>query len=512
MGRKSNSFCELLDDHAEEPAIYLGDYVATRKDLAEASNRAAVFLANAGMTRGDVIALWLPDGPTWLQFLFAAASQGILVVPISTRYRRAEALHVVALSRAKAIVVATSFLDVAFAEIARDIQDEAVTLEHVIEVADLTRFHAGAEGHPVAAGQPGDLLCAFSTSGTTGAPKLAVHNQQSCCAHAMTVASTFDIHPGDKTLCALPLYGVLGFTQAMATLAGGGACVLMPVFKAPEAASAIERHEITHVFGSDGLLDAVFNVPTAQLSTLRAGGFADFAGLTDRVMRRAEDTWGLRLVSVYGSSECFALMAARSASEPIEARSLPGGRMLCSTTEFRIVELDNGAPAQPGATGELQLRGYNVMSGYLNNDAATAESLTADGWFRTGDLAYAQDDAFVFLSRIGDSLRLRGYLVDPTEIETFLCLHPTISAAQVVGVRRQGEGDIAVAFVRAGEQITEAELLSYCREGIANYKVPRRIIPVDEFPVIEGPNGTKIRKATLRERASQALSSSPTAP
>jgi acyl-CoA synthetase (AMP-forming)/AMP-acid ligase II len=157
----------------------------------------------------------------------------------------------------------------------------------------------------------------------------------------------------------------------------------------------------------------------------------------------------------------------------------------------------------------LQLRGYNMMRGYLNNETATAQSLTSDGWFRTGDLAYAQNDAFVFLSRIGDGLRLRGYLVDPSEIEAFLCRHPAVSAAQVVGVRLQGEGDVAVAFVRASQQISEAELLPYCREGIANYKVPRRIVQVDEFPVTEGPNGTKIRKAALREHASQVLSTAP---
>ena len=503
-------FRHLLDGHGDKPAIHLGDYVATRKDLAEASDRAAALLSSLGLMRGDVVALWLPDGPAWLQFLFAAASQGILVVPISTRYRRAEARHVVAVSRAKAVVAASNFLGMAFTQIVRDMRGEVATLQHIVEVGDPTRFHAGLDGHVTPTGQAEDLLCTFSTSGTTGAPKLAVHDQQSCRAHAITAASAFNIRPGDKTLCALPLYGVLGFFQALATLAGGGACVLMPVFNAADAASAIERHGVTHMFGSDGMLDAVLNTPAANLSTWRAGGFADFAGLTDRVMRTAEDRWGLRLVSLYGSSECFSLMAARSPSEPIEARSLPGGRPISSAIAFRLVDLENGAPVAPGTAGELQIRGYNVMQGYLNNESATAQAFTADRWFRTGDLAYAQDDGFVFLSRIGDGLRLRGYLVDPTEIEAFLCRHPTVAAAQVVGVRRPGEGDVAVAFVCGDRQISEAELLSYCRDGIANYKIPRRIVQLDAFPVIEGPNGTKIRKAALRERAAEILSSTGT--
>src|SRR5262249_13176821 len=156
-----------------------------------------------------------------------------------------------------------------YAQTARDIQREVSSLKHVVEVTDPTRFHAGAEGRREAPGGPNDLLCTFSTSGTTGTPKLAVHDQQSCRTHAFTVASSFDIRPGDKSLCALPLYGVLGFVQAIATLAGGGACVLMPVFNANDAALAIERHGVTHVFGSDGLFDAIFNVPGANLSTWR---------------------------------------------------------------------------------------------------------------------------------------------------------------------------------------------------------------------------------------------------
>lgn len=509
MTGESTSFCSLLDDHADKPAIYLGDYVATRGELAQASHRAAVFLTSLGMRRGDVLALWLPDGPCWLQLLFAAARLGVLVVPISTRYRRAEAQHVITVSRAKAVVAPASFLGLAYADIMREIQGEVTTLAYVIDIADPTRFHPGLAGDAEMTGQPSDPLCTFSTSGTTGAPKLAVHDQQGCAIHALTVASSFDIRPGDKTLCALPLYGVLGFVQAIGTLAGGGACVLQPVFNAAEAAAAMERHGVTHVFGSDGLFDAVLNVPTANFPAWRAGGFADFAGLTDRVMRTAEDKWGVRLVSVYGSSECFALMAARSPAEPIEARSLPGGRMLSDTTAFRIVDLDSGAPVAHGTTGELQLHGYNVMSGYQNNEAATAKSFTDDGWYRTGDLAYAEGDAFVFLSRIGDGLRLRGYLVDPTEIETFLCRHPAVSAAQVVGVRVPGEGDVAVAFILTEQPTSEADMLAYCKDGIANYKVPRRIVQLEAFPVIDGPNGTKIQKTTLREHASQILNSVP---
>jgi fatty-acyl-CoA synthase len=143
------------------------------------------------------------------------------------------------------------------------------------------------------------------------------------------------------------------------------------------------------------------------------------------------------------------------------------------------------------------------MAGYLNNPEATAAAMTSDGWFRTGDLAYSEGESFVYLSRMKDGLRLRGYLVDPAEIEAFLTTHDSVGAAQVVGVHREGRGDVAVAFVlpRNGCASSEEELISFCGSGISNYKVPSRIVFVDQFPEISGPNGVKIQKNRLRELA-----------
>jgi fatty-acyl-CoA synthase len=500
-------FRDLLALHAEKPAFHLGEVSASRGELARAAEAAAGLLLDLGLRRGDAIAVWLPDGGAWLQFLFAAAECGILMVPISTRYRSAEARHVLEVSKAKALIAATRFLDVPFAALGRELQAQLQSLLHVVEIADPATFHPGAP--PVSgterAGELHDFLCTFSTSGTTGAPKLAVHDQASCTRHARTVADVFDIRPGDAMLCALPLYGVLGFVQALAALAGGAACVLMPVFNAVAAAQEVERLGVTHVFGSDAMFDAVLNVPGARLSTLRGGGLAEFVGQARHVSAKAEADLGLRLVGLYGSSECFALMAARSPIEPLLTRVVAGGRPVTPAIEVRVADPETGRLQRSDETGELQIRGYNVMSGYLNNLEATRKATTDDGWFRTGDLGYLKDDGFVYLSRLGDGLRLRGYLVEPGEIENFLCQHPAIEAAQVVGVRLTGEGDVAVAFVRARAAISEAEVIAHCRGGIAGYKAPQRVILVDRFPEVEGPNGTKIQKRKLREMAATLL-------
>jgi fatty-acyl-CoA synthase len=347
------------------------------------------------------------------------------------------------------------------------------------------------------------LLCTFGTSGTTGRSKLAPHTQAGICTHAEAVAKALEMDETTVSLCALPLYGVLSFVSTVATIASGGRCVCMPVYDAAGAARIMEDEGVTHFYGSDGLLDPVLRVPGYQFSRLRRGGFADFAGLGRSLVDFAEERFGLPLVGIYGSSECYALMALRDPALPAEQRVVPGGKPTSEQINFRVVDPTTDRLQADSVPGELQIKGPNVMAGYLNNPEATAAAMTSDGWFRTGDLAYSEGESFVYLSRMKDGLRLRGYLVDPAEIEAFLTTHDSVGAAQVVGVHREGRGDVAVAFVlpRNGRASSEEELISFCGSGISNYKVPSRIVFVDQFPEISGPNGVKIQKNRLRELA-----------
>lgn len=488
----------------------IGDAVVSRGELLAASQAAARHLYALGFRRGDVVCLLVPDSAVWLQFLFAGSQLGVLVVPISTRYRDLEIAHVLETSRAKGVVFIRQFLKADFQQIIEMLAPSLPNLEHLVGLDNTTGFFVGAQQDAALSlpePDPTALLCTFSTSGTTGRPKLAPHSQAGIAKHAEDVAKALDIDETTVNLCALPLYGVLGFVSTMATIAGGGCCVSQPVFKAESAARIIDDLGVTHFYGSDGLLDAVLRVPGHEFRQLRRGGFAEFAGLGLRLVDFAEEKFGLRLGGVYGSSECFALMALRDPALPTERRAMPGGSPTCPDITFRIVDTTTGEVQPDLSPGELQVSGPNVMAGYLNNPGATAEAMTSDGWFRTGDLAYGEGTSFVFVSRMKDSLRLRGYLVDPTEIECFLTTHSSVSAAQVVGIHREGRGDVAVAFVRPrdGGAISEEELISYCTNGISNYKVPSRIVFVDQFPEISGPNGVKIQKNKLRELADKLV-------
>lgn len=490
----------------EDPVYRIGDHTVSRRELLVASQSAAGYLYSLGFRRGDVLCLLVPDSAVWLQFLFAASQLGVLVVPISTRYRELEIAHVLETSRAKGIVYLRQFLKADFQLVIASLAPKLPNLQHLVGVDDTAGFltpEPQTIGLPPSLPDSSALLCTFSTSGTTGMPKLAAHSQAGIAEHAEVVAKALEIDEGSKTFCALPLYGVLGFVLTMATIAGGGCCIAQPVFKAESAAQIIDAQGITHFYGSDGLLDGVLRVPGHTFPELRRGGFAEFAGLGRKLADYAEERFGLKLCGVYGSSECFALMAVRDPGESVERRLMPGGTPTSKEITFRVVDTATGEKLPDGMQGELQIRGPNVMTGYLNNPDATKDAMTADGWFRTGDLAYADGYGFVFLSRMKDSLRLRGYLVDPSEIESFLATHKGVSASQVVGVHREGRGDVAVAFVRLrdGVHTSQEELMKYCVDGISNYKIPSMIVFVDRFPEVSGPNGVKIQKNKLRDMA-----------
>jgi len=501
--RETTLVAALMRD-PERLAFRVGSHSVRRGELAGAAVGMAVRLHELGLKRGDAVCLWLPDGGAWLQVLIACAHAGITVVPISTRYRVSEAEHVLRTSRAKAVFVVKDFLKTDYVGMIEEVRADLPDLENVLEISASELFWPVPDGMTSshAAGIQSDPLCTFTTSGTTSRPKLALHDQGSIVAHAHNVAERFNITPGDTMLCALPMYGVIGFSAAMAALMGGASCSFLPVFNAKDAANIIERDGVTHLYASDGLIDRVLEVEDADLSSWREGGFAEFAALGESITKRAESRWGVRLVSVYGSSECLAFTAMRSSTDETRDRVPIGGRPVTDSIEFRVIDLDTGAPAASGQAGELQIRGYNVMSGYLNNPEATAKAFTEDGWYHTGDCATTQESEFTFMARLGDALRMRGYLVDPADIETSLLAHPAVDAAQVVGVKRTGEGDVAVAFVVGqANAVTEEDLLAFCRSRMANYKVPSRAVFIDSFPSVDGPNGTKILRTELRTLA-----------
>ncbi len=294
--------------------------------------------------------------------------------------------------------------------------------------------------------------------------------------------------------------GTFGFVSLLSVLGAGGRTVVAERFDPSEAATLVERYRVTHLNGSDDMLLAVLDQGRDSTSW-RHGVHAEFTGRGEEAVARA-DAVGTRLTGVYGSSETFALLARWPPDSPVSDRARSGGIPVDAATQARAVDPATGTVLPPEEPGELQLRGPSVLDGYLVEEGIAPPPLTVDGWLPTGDLGSVwPDGSFVYLARLGDALRLAGFLTDPVEIEQRLLTHPAVRGAQVVGAPKPAGGEVAVAFVVADRAVGEAELLDHCRQGLANYKVPARVVLVDAFPTVDGANGVKIRKTELREWA-----------
>jgi len=515
---------DLASRHGATPAIHYGDETVSFAALDEESRRVATGLSQAGVGPGDRVALWLPNMPAYLAVFFACARLGAVAVAVNTRFRSAEVEDIVGRSRAKALVMWPGFKAIDFIGILNEVDPAALdALETVVlydegdpapakRLASLaTARYADLAGRPAMDDEratPETGVAVFTTSGTTSKPKFVLHCQRALSAHGRQVAHAFGYDAADATMLqALPLCGVYGFSQAMATLASGRPMVLMPVFDGAAAAREIARHRVTHMNGSDEMYWRIFEAQDdtgADLSSLRRCGFASFNTDPETFIAEA-DGGGVPAVGLYGMSEVQALFSSRDPAAPPGERRKGGGTPVSPDARVRARDPESGALLPDGEPGELEIKGPSVFVEYLDNAEATAAAFTEDGYVRTGDLGATEPGGgFEFLSRMGDALRLGGYLVNPAEITAYLERHPSVAEAQAVGVPG-ARGTQVAAFVTLapGQSFDEPALVAHCREGMARFKVPARIFALDEFPMAQSANGLKIQRARLRDWAGE---------
>lgn len=491
--------------------------------LLDESRRAARGLRSLGVTAGDRVAIWLPNVPAWLATFFACAQLGAIAVSVNTRFRAHELADILRRSRAKVLVFWPGFKGIDFAGVL-DACD-AASLEHLESIVGYGETqaspYAGIAGKrsiaytALTAGAPlaessasPDAGCAiFTTSGTTRAPKFVLHDQRTVLAHAADVVRGFAIDEESVVLLAPPFCGVFGFCTAMASLTAGRPAVIAPAWDAEEAARDIAAHGVTHANGTDEAAAQLLAAHAGEFTSLRFFGYASFNPAHADIVQRADDR-GVKLVGLYGASEIQALFSRQDENAPVADRMLGGGRPVSAAARVRARDPESGRLLEHGARGELEfLSPSSRMVGYYGNDQATRSAHTPDGYYRSGDLGYTlADGRFVFLARIGDALRLGGFLVSPAEIEGVVQETPGIAACQVVGVPRP-EGMRPVAFVtlQKSAALDEAAVLRYVGSRLARYKVPMRVFPIDAFPVTPGANATKIQKGKLRELAEALL-------
>ena len=497
---------------------------------------AETWLGQQGVKRGDRVAVWLINRVEWLAIFFALARLGATLVAVNTKYRSHEVHYILTNSQAQFLILQLNFRKIDFAEVIKGVDASDLTHLKTIMMVDADdNTPTTLLGRPVvrflpmlakpsarpSSGLPKmhteslaleDLpVIFFTTSGTTKGPKLVVHTQKTLSEHVRHIATGYQFGAlGDALLTALPLCGVYGLDSALAAIAARMPVVLMDFFDVASASQLIKQHQITHIFGSDEMLRrfAEQNPEPIAFTSLKLFGFAAFSA---RFIELAQELIprGFPMRGLYGSSEVHSLFSAQHPELPLDERVLGGGTPAAGAlASVRVRDPDTLELCAAGLSGELEIKSATLFKGYFNNPEATAQAFTPDGYFKTGDLGYLRGDgSFVYQSRMGDTMRLGGFLVDPTEIEDVLAAQPDIESAQVVGVEINGQPR-AVAFAIAKNKQcppdTRATLKGVAKT-LAAFKIPAHLWFVDEFPTTASANGQKFQRVKLRELALEKL-------
>lgn len=511
---------EIAEDRAEgRPMLVYQGREISHKDFAAESRRVAAGLKRIGIGKGDRVACWMPNAPAYLAVYFACARLGAIALAVNTRYRSVEVADIAGRAGAKAMICWPDFKGIPFHDMLAEIDpDELPELQHLIIYSEAdapvvsplphVTAHAYAD---IAGGEEltenwaaDDAGCAiFTTSGTTSKPKFVLHHQSSMADHGLQIADRFGWRDEDVVhMIAMPYCGVFGLTQSMGGIASGRTMITMPFLDIAEAVRLMKHHRVTHTAGSDDMYNMMLDATDEPVPfpDFRVGIYGSFNAALDRIVEKA-DARGMYITGVYGMSEVQALFSRWAEGSAVEYRKRGGGIPMGEGAACRVRDQETGALLGPGEPGELEVKGPSLMMGYFQNPEATAKAFTDDGFVRTGDLAQLTDDGgFHYLSRMGDVLRLGGFLVAPAEIEVRVQDHPAVKDVQVVGASMGGRNR-AVAFVLAEDDFDEAAVIDHCTAGLAKYKVPVRIIALDAFPVTQSANGIKIQKNKLRQMA-----------
>lgn len=515
------------------PALLDGDQSLDLATFGKQVVAAADWLRDQGIGRGDKVAVWLVNRSEWLTLLFAVARVGAALVAVNTRYRAAELQYLLERSGARLLVLQLNFRSIDFPAVLNAVDPARVPALKRVAVVEAdgvvnNDFPASLLGCPTVRfdweritrpefipedqSDPDNPVILFTTSGTTSGPKLVVHSQRSLIRHVEAVAASSGLRAPDAALlAALPLCGTFGLIGVLAALLARAPVVLMDAFDGARAALLVNRHSITHVYGSDEMYSRMLQAmpPTGNpFPSARLFGYAAFQPRATQFALNAIAR-GVPLIGLYGSSEVHALFSVQSLEQPAQERIKGGGIAASTDAKVRVRDIESGCLAAHGVSGEIEIRAPANFIGYFNDSQATSAAIDAEGFFRTGDIGYLRPDgSFVYQTRRGDVIRLGGFLVNPTEIEDTIKTFEGVANVGVVAVELD-QKPRAVAFVVPESDKTprEVDLIKASRQQMADFKVPARIWLIEDLPVTESANGTKVQRARLRELAQQHLAS-----
>lgn len=483
------------------PALRWADGQLSWAELDARSNQVAQALRAGGIGPGDRVAFLDKNTPEHLELTYGAAKLGAVFTPLSFRLGAAEARHVVADSRARLWVVGPEFV-----ELAREV---VADLDGPVEVIALGGAYESWIGgrpaeDPEAPPPPDDVVVQVYSSGTTGLAKgveLTNANIEACVSMWNDLMGLDD--PDVVCLTPLPLFHVGGHAWALAAHRWGATNVLVRDPVPTDLVDLLERERITHAGLVPALIQALLAVPGVDerdYSTLRAILYGA-APITETALRRAIRTFGCRFFQAYGLTETTSTVVVLPAADHDPDGPHPHRLRACGLpvpgVQVRVVDPVTLADVSTGEVGEFWIKGRNVMKGYFNQPEMTAEMIV-DGWLRSGDVGYRDDDGYLFLrDRTKDVIISGAENIYPTEVENTLASHPAVAECAVIGIpsERWGETPKAVVVPAPGTAPSAEELIAYCRAHLAHYKCPTSVDFLDALP----RNATgKVLKKELR--------------
>jgi acyl-CoA synthetase (AMP-forming)/AMP-acid ligase II len=515
-----------LDAHGERPAVVDGDERVTWDDLASSAERFGTALVAAGIGVGDRVAIWAPNGLRWIVAALGLWRAGATLVPVNTRFKGAEAADILERSGARVLVGTTDFLGADHVAMLSGAGVDLPALDAVVVASGPVPGRAAGREAPgwdvrgweelmsdssasarselerrSAALGSDDVSDVLFTSGTTGRPKGVRMTHGRTLTVARDWAAMTGLGAEDRYLMVNPYFHMFGLKAGiLACCAAGATMYPEPTFDPERTLARVEAERITVLPGPPTLYQAILDHPDLDghdLSSLRVAvtGAAD---IPVKLIRRVRQELPFSIVITgYGLTEAGTATATTPEDGP-EAVATTVGRARPGF-EVRLVEGDRDVP--DGGAGEILLRGPSVMLDYLDDPEATAAALSPEGWLRTGDLGSFDDHGDLrIVGRIKDMFIVGGFNAYPAEIEDALLRHPEVRQAAVIGVPDERLGQVGMAFVvtASSDPALGEAIRAWCRDEMANYKVPRRVEVVTELPLNAAG---KVVKDELRDRA-----------
>ncbi|WP_455204343.1 long-chain-fatty-acid--CoA ligase [Kaarinaea lacus] len=513
-------------DYPDSPAILIGSTTVTYQQLARQISSFAEILIKQGLSQGDHIALFLPSVPQFTISYFGTLAVGGVVIPLNVLFTEEEIEYHLNDSDAKAIVVWETFLDKTLTAVKNTACEKIIVCRAADSTSELpeicldfnlllqsaikgdlgTQFE-GAQ-FDIVPTNADDTAVILYTSGTTGRPKGAELTHFNLYDNARYVAEKMMrtqpgvlnvFSPGHVALAALPLFHSFGQTVVQnAFLMHGAAISLLPRFTPEDAATLIHAHQVTFFAGVPTLYVGLLHDPNVDSEKLKSLKYAVSGGaaLPVEVLTQFKQRYDIHILEGYGLSETSPVTCFNTLMREQKPGTVGPAIDLC---EVRIVD-DTSRQVAVGETGEIVIRGTNIMKGYYKREDATRDVII-NGWFHTGDIGRVDDDGFVtIVDRKKDMIIRGGFNVYPREVEEVLYTHESIAEAAVIGVPDEvhGEEVVAVVALKPTVQLTHEQLEQFCRQHLAAYKVPRKTIVMDSLP--KGATGKILKreiKATL---------------